>query len=171
MSPILKSSLFSAALVSVLAASEREARAQATYVGTFALTNGASVKCLTSEENSLAGNFVVRSPWAAIPAQEWAFFLLPNGFYAIMNVQNTLFIRNAHGGLGTFLIDQSAWTANLNQMWYLYPLGNHFYALVNVGSGEMLTDPNTSSANGTRVEGDPWTDNLNQWWYLYFLRK
>src|SRR5947209_4967715 len=172
MSPTLKSSLFVVAIVVGMVASGREARAQVTYVGTFALTNGASIKCLTNLEiQGARGIAVGRSPWAAVPDQEWAFFLLPNGFFAIMNVKNTLFLENSVGGLGTFRIDQDAWKADLNQMWYLYPLGNQFYALVNVGTGLMLTDPNTSSANGTAVEGDQWVDTLNQWWYFYFLFK
>src|SRR5437660_594077 len=134
MSTLFKSSLFSTALVAVLAASGREAGAQApTYVGTYAMTNGASIKCLTRQVGG-GGNIEedVTSPWAANPAQEWAFLLLPNGYYAIFNVQNTKFLTTTGGGGGLVGVTQTVWSAKVSQMWYLYPLGGHFYALVNV---------------------------------------
>jgi hypothetical protein len=171
MSPILKSSLFIVVLVAGLVAPARQAGALVTYVGTFALTNGACVKCLTGEIISMHGdNILVRAPWAAATTQQWAFFLLPNGFYAIMNVESTLFLYAPKDPFGGNVIFQTKWTADLGQQWYLFPLGNHFYALVNVATGKMLTDPNLNSQNSTPVTQTEWADTLNQWWYLYFLR-
>jgi hypothetical protein len=171
MSPLLRSSLFTVAIVTGLAASGREARAQVTYVGTFAMTNGASIKCLTITQGSFPANNVVTDPWLAVPAQQWAFFLLPSGYYAIMNVQTTEFLDYAIDPFFGNHMVQSQWSAKPTQMWYLYPLGGHFYALVNLGTVTVLTDPNTTSTNGTAATLETWANKLDQWWYLSFLRK
>ncbi len=171
---LVRSFLFVVACVAWLHLSGREVNAQApTYVGTFAMTNGANVKCLTNSTGGLggSGNFAVTNPWAAIPGQEWAFLLLSNGYYTIFNVQTGQFLTGDGGG-GGFLglpVSQEAWTADLTQMWYLYPLGGHFYALVNVGTGDVLTDQSTGSQSGVRAGTDTWSNNLHQWWFLYFL--
>ena len=172
MSPFLKTSLGIVALIVALGSSGREARAQqATYVGTFALTNGSSIKVLTNPNNSTSNSNVQQTaPWAAIPAQEWAFIRLPNGFYAIQNVQSQLYLEVPADFGGSLQVDQYQWTATTNQMWYLYPLGNQFYAIVNVANGSMLADPYSAITSGNPVLTTSWTDNLNQWWYFYFLR-
>jgi hypothetical protein len=173
MPPRLKSSLLSVAIIVGLVAIGRDARAQVTYVGTFAMTNGKSTQCLTVDAPSL-GNLgvleLITDPWAAVPEEEWAFFLLPNGYYAIMSLKTSHFIDYAQK-FGSFEVLVQPWTASLTQMWYLYPLGNHFYAVVNVGNGKMLTDPGAANTNGNPVSLTPWTSNTNQWWYLYFLYK
>lgn len=172
MPSLVRSSLFVVACVAWLPMSGREVKAQApTYVGTFAMTNGASIKCLTNSSGGLggSGNPAVTNPWAAVPGQEWAFLLLPNGFHAIFNIQTSLFLT-AGGGVGSGM-GQKPWTADLGQMWYLYPLGGHFYALVNVGNGGVLSDPSTGTQSGSTAETLKWADTLNQWWYLSFLYK
>ena len=171
MPPLIRSSLLVVACVAWLAASGQKVEAQApTYVGTFALTNGATKGCMTNHSSGGGSGLPVTNPWAADPSQKWAFLLLPNGYYAIFNVQTSDFLTGNNvsisGSVGEF-----PWTATSYQMWYLYPLGGQFYALVNVGNGLMLTDPSAGGQNVTPAATTPWTDKLNQWWYLYFLYK
>ena len=159
-----------------LSVSGKQAGAQApTYVGTFAMTDGATDRCLTDAGYALGNpQPFTTNPWAAIPSQEWAFFLLPNGYYAIMNIKTTNFVEAAYDfGQPDGLVDEGAWNASLSQMWYFYPLGGNFYALVNLRTGQMLTDPNPAGVGGIGKSAalKTWTGNLNQWWYLYFLRK
>ena len=165
-----KSSLLVVALVAGLAGSGREVVAQTKYVGTFALTNGDTIRCLTDIGNTAQSSALMyTAPWAAAAGQQWGFFLLPNGYYAIMNVRTTEFLTQATRGASE-TISTEKWAAKLAQQWYLYPLGGQSYALVNVETGRMLSDYRNMVSQGTVATARPWRNELAQWWHLSFLR-
>ena len=139
--------LLASMIIAGLASLPKTANAQSTYVGTFAITNISTNKSLTRASTAFDGPEEVTDPWAATAQQEYAFFRLSNGFYAIMNAKSTDFV-NTPTGLGAAggpAVSESAWSYSLSQMWYLYPLGNNVYALVNVQTGLMLSDPNNKT--------------------------
>ena len=164
--------LVAAAIIAGLTSSPKTAQAQTTDVGTFAITNISTNKCLTSGTTAFSGADAVTDPWAATAEQQWVFFRLPNGYYAIMNAKTTHFL-NTPTGLGAAggpSVSESIWSYSLSQMWYLYSFGNNVYALVNVQTGLMLSDPNNKTTSGNGTAMNQWTANLNQFWYLYYLR-
>jgi hypothetical protein len=163
--------LFATIIVAGLSSSPKAAHAQSTYVGAFAITNISTDKALTTSSTAFSGAEEVTDPWAAISGQEWAFFRLPNGFYAIMNAKTTQFLYTPTGlgAAGGPSVSEAKWSASLSQMWYLYSFGNNVYAMVNVQSGMMLADPNNATSSGNPVEVTQWAAKPNQIWYLYYL--
>ena len=164
--------LVAAAIIAGLASSPKTAQAQTTDVGTFAVTNIDTKKCMTTSTSLANGPDEVGEPWAATAQQQWAFFRLPNGFYAIMNAKTTEFIftPTGPGAIGVPAVSEGPWTYSLSQMWYLYPFGNNVYAIVNAQTGSILTDTLNKTMSGGSLGMLNWNANPDQLWYLYYLR-
>ena len=163
--------------VGLTASGKHDSARARTHAGKFAMTDGASNRCLTDAGYALGNpRPMTAHPWAAIPSQEWAPLLVPNGYHAIRHVQTTNLLEAAnHFGPPDGFVDEGGWNASHAQMWHLYPFGKNLCASVNLQTGQMLTDPNVVGVgvggSGKAAAPKSWTGNLNQWWHLYFLRK
>lgn len=138
----LKSSLIALAVAATLACCGNQARAQSTYAGSFALKNWGTGMYMEDAYTSIGGpefqNTVFQNS-----TEVYAFYVLPNGSYAIINTFSGLALTDmSFAGMTT--AEQYGFGNGPYQQWRVIYVIDGSYAIVNVATGKALTAPSYS---------------------------
>jgi glucosylceramidase len=137
------------------------------------IANASSNKVLIDPGFSTQNNTQIRQYTLnyGLSSEQWDLVGLANGNDLIVNVSSGK-VLTGPGFItvnGT-VVEQHQLNGALDQQWQLVVLpqenGGSVYEVRNASSGLVLTDPNSSTSNGTLIEQDSFDGASNQQWYL-----